>query len=139
MTPTKPNPDLPALIAKAAAGDKAVRVWRAGLLPAHFSCSAALPAAAPQSLRLLRLPQSAPLRKKPTSLLQVILACEAGGTLEPSVNFPTGKVSRSLKAAWKARACSCHHCHLYMHLHWPVLLSSAQGVSSPLPLAVCRL
>ncbi|EFN56190.1 hypothetical protein CHLNCDRAFT_144920 [Chlorella variabilis] len=27
-----------------------------------------------------------------------ILACEAGGTLEPSVNFPQGKVSRSLKA-----------------------------------------
>lgn len=32
---------------------------------------------------------------------QVILACEAGGTLEPSVNFPLGKESRSLKGAWR--------------------------------------
>jgi rhodanese-related sulfurtransferase len=30
-----------------------------------------------------------------------ILACEAGGTLEPTVNFPIGKESRSLKAAWR--------------------------------------
>lgn len=33
--------------------------------------------------------------------------CEAGGTVEPSINFPTGKASRSLKAAWKASRCSC--------------------------------
>ena len=31
----------------------------------------------------------------------VVLACEAGGTLQPSVSFAQGKVSRSLKAAWK--------------------------------------
>lgn len=30
----------------------------------------------------------------------VILACEIGGTLIPSTNFQTGKVSRSLKAAY---------------------------------------
>jgi hypothetical protein len=31
----------------------------------------------------------------------VVLACEAGGTMAASTNFPTGKTSRSLKAAWK--------------------------------------
>lgn len=32
----------------------------------------------------------------------VITVCEAGGTLRPSVNFPAGKSSRSLQAAYKA-------------------------------------
>ncbi|PSC70446.1 rhodanese-like domain-containing chloroplastic [Micractinium conductrix] len=54
VTPTKPNANLPALIAAAAGEDK-----------------------------------------------KVIVACEAGGTLVSSVHFPQGKVSRSLKAAWK--------------------------------------
>lgn len=31
-----------------------------------------------------------------------ILMCEAGGTMTPSPSFVTGKVSRSLKAAYKA-------------------------------------
>ncbi len=31
-----------------------------------------------------------------------ILMCEAGGTMTPSSNFVTGKVSRSLKAAYQA-------------------------------------
>lgn len=30
----------------------------------------------------------------------IIVACEAGGSLESSPSFPTGKASRSLKAAW---------------------------------------
>lgn len=42
-----------------------------------------------------------PLPLHPFLPLQVILACEGGGTLQPSVSFPQGKVSRSLKAAWK--------------------------------------
>ncbi|KAI7837943.1 hypothetical protein COHA_008249 [Chlorella ohadii] len=54
VTPTKPNPELAAAVAAAAAGGKSA-----------------------------------------------ILVCEAGGTTEPSINFPTGKASRSLKAAWK--------------------------------------
>ncbi|KAK9835199.1 hypothetical protein WJX81_005156 [Elliptochloris bilobata] len=33
---------------------------------------------------------------------RVILACEAGGVLDPSSSFPFGKESRSLKAAFKA-------------------------------------
>lgn len=32
----------------------------------------------------------------------VITVCEAGGTMKPSVNFPEGKASRSLQAAYKA-------------------------------------
>ncbi|KIZ02864.1 hypothetical protein MNEG_5098 [Monoraphidium neglectum] len=32
----------------------------------------------------------------------VIFACEAGGTLRPSINFPAGKASRSLQAVYKA-------------------------------------
>lgn len=31
----------------------------------------------------------------------VILACEAGGSMMATSTFPTGKASRSLKAAWK--------------------------------------
>eukprot|EP00890_Picochlorum_soloecismus_P005763 jgi/Picsp_1/6188/NSC_03542-R1_senescence-associated protein din1 len=31
----------------------------------------------------------------------VILVCEQGGSLAPTTTFPTGKVSRSLKAAWR--------------------------------------
>ena len=31
----------------------------------------------------------------------VILACEAGGSSSATSTFPTGKASRSLKAAWK--------------------------------------
>lgn len=34
----------------------------------------------------------------------VIMYCEAGGTLEPSTNFMTGKTSRSLKAAYRVLA-----------------------------------
>jgi rhodanese-related sulfurtransferase len=30
-----------------------------------------------------------------------IIACEAGGTTAASTSFPTGKPSRSLKAAWR--------------------------------------
>lgn len=33
---------------------------------------------------------------------KVLFACESGGSLSPTVNFSTGKASRSLKAAWKA-------------------------------------
>lgn len=40
--------------------------------------------------------------KKAAGDKAVIFACEAGGTLQPNVNFKTGKVSRSLKAAWRA-------------------------------------
>ncbi|KAI8466255.1 MAG: rhodanese-like protein [Monoraphidium minutum] len=32
----------------------------------------------------------------------LIFACEAGGTLKPTVNFPAGKASRSLQACYKA-------------------------------------
>lgn len=32
----------------------------------------------------------------------LIFACEAGGTMRPSVNFPEGKASRSLQACYKA-------------------------------------
>lgn len=32
---------------------------------------------------------------------KLILACEQGGSLTPTTTFPTGKVSRSLKAAWR--------------------------------------
>ncbi|KAI3426298.1 hypothetical protein D9Q98_008671 [Chlorella vulgaris] len=81
VTPTKPNPDLPALIAKAAAGDKAV-----------------------------------------------ILACEAGGTLEPSVNFPTGKVSRSLKAAWKVVTNDALPASRVKHLEGGVFRWNAAGL-----------
>ena len=31
----------------------------------------------------------------------VIIACEAGGSSAATASFPTGKASRSLKAAWK--------------------------------------
>lgn len=31
----------------------------------------------------------------------LILVCEQGGSLAPTTTFPTGKVSRSLKAAWR--------------------------------------
>lgn len=33
-----------------------------------------------------------------------IFACEAGGTMRPTPNFPAGKASRSLKGAWKVLA-----------------------------------
>uniref|UniRef100_A0A383WG05 Rhodanese domain-containing protein n=1 Tax=Tetradesmus obliquus TaxID=3088 RepID=A0A383WG05_TETOB len=33
-----------------------------------------------------------------------ITLCEAGGTMKPTVNFPLGKPSRSLQAAWKLMA-----------------------------------
>lgn len=45
----------------------------------------------------------------------VILACEAGGTLQATTNFATGKTSRSLKGCWKAiqsgaiSADKCYH------------------------------
>lgn len=45
-----------------------------------------------------------------------ILACEAGGTLTPSVNFPQGKVSRSLKAAWKVLSTGSVPADRVMHL-----------------------
>lgn len=46
----------------------------------------------------------------------VILACEAGGTLQPTVSFPQGKVSRSLKAAWKVLATSALPADRVLHL-----------------------
>lgn len=33
----------------------------------------------------------------------VITMCEAGGTLKPTMNFPEGKPSRSLQAAYRAK------------------------------------
>lgn len=43
----------------------------------------------------------------------VILACEAGGTMAATTNFPTGKTSRSLKGCWQVirsgAASKCYH------------------------------
>lgn len=139
VTPTKPNPELAAAVAAAAAGGKSVR-WVALLVPPGWSSPAeqgplgsshpARPAsshpASGASLlhRLLGRPAlptgeswCARWAVQPTmhsqvrlkhmlglDMPQVILVCEAGGTIEPSINFPTGKASRSLKAAWKARS-----------------------------------
>lgn len=38
------------------------------------------------------------------SVQGVITCCEAGGTLKPSTNFPEGKPSRSLQAAYRILA-----------------------------------
>ncbi|KAL4448389.1 hypothetical protein ABPG75_005608 [Micractinium tetrahymenae] len=45
-----------------------------------------------------------------------VLACEAGGTLQPTVSFPQGKVSRSLKAAWKVLATGALPAERVLHL-----------------------
>lgn len=33
--------------------------------------------------------------------MPIVTVCEAGGTMKPSVNFPEGKASRSLQAAYR--------------------------------------
>lgn len=58
----------------------------------------------------------------------VILACEAGGTLQPSVNFPQGKVSRSLKAAWKVVASEGMPADRVLHLDGGVYRYAAAGM-----------
>lgn len=103
VTPTKPNPEFGAAIAAAAAGGKSVsRAVRQPHLPAgrggtpvcaslRGRCQVCGPAGRVQC----RAPPEgrAPAKALPPtppslSLFQVVLACEAGGTTDPSVNFP---------------------------------------------------
>ena len=42
----------------------------------------------------------------------VIFACEAGGTMRPTVNFAQGKASRSLQVRRAAGCCVCGICTL---------------------------
>ena len=45
-----------------------------------------------------------------------VFMCESGGTMKPSVNFPFGKGSRSLQAAYKAlKVCACAQRTLMAH------------------------
>lgn len=106
VVPTKANAELPAQIAAAAEGGKAVRrrcpavALTPHVLPACTAHRAAALALCPcgysaapavwATLSRAKTLRTAALCSAP----QVVLACEAGGTLRPTVSFPQGKVRR---------------------------------------------